>query len=209
MNNKKFEITEIIDLTENASFTLVNDDFENEATVVIKDEKIGIYFENGDIEEFGDDYTSMLNRVNELGYKFVKLMNGAHRWKKYNPNPKSRNTGDCTIRAYCAAFNISWNTAYDKASKRAKEEGFVLDDKKIVEKILTEVFGCQISSFYNKKMVKVKDRVTVKDYAMANPYGTFICHVTGHLVTIRDGKYYDSWDSGDKKIDTIYLPPEK
>ena len=66
MNNKKFEITEIIDLTENASFTLVNDDFENEATVVIKDEKIGIYFENGDIEEFGDDYTSMLNRVNEL-----------------------------------------------------------------------------------------------------------------------------------------------
>lgn len=207
MNNKKFEITEIIDLTENASFTLVNDDFENEATVVIKDEKIGIYFENGDIEEFGDDYTSMLNRVNELGYKFVKLMNGAHRWKKYNPNPKSRNTGDCTIRAYCAAFNISWDKAYDEASNYAKEEKYILDATPVVKKIVVDHFGCIEDEDYKK--TKAKDRMTVNTFAMTHPYGTYIVHIRGHLVTVKNGEYWDSWDSGDKKVDAIYKVAKK
>ena len=49
-----------------------------------------------------------------------------------------------------------------------------------------------------------KDRVTIKQWAMANPYGTYICQVTGHLVTVKNGKYYDSWDSGKKKIKGYY-----
>lgn len=200
-----FIVSTAINLLDDSSFYLIDKDFKSHGVCVIKDRVITVYFKNKTFKVFA----SPDELIEYMSDKNLKLKKIKRFWKKFNPNPFKRTTGDCTLRAYCAAFNISWNTAYDKASKRAKEEGFVLDDKKIVEKILTEVFGCQISSFYNKKMVKVKDRVTVKDYAMANPYGTFICHVTGHLVTIRDGKYYDSWDSGDKKIDTIYLPPEK
>ena len=199
-----FVVSTAINILDDSAFSLIDKDFNQHAVCVIKNKEITVYFADKTFKNFRtpDDLIDYM-REEKLRFKKIRTF-----WKKFNPNPFKRKTGDCTLRAYCAAFGISWNCAYDKASKRAKEEGYILDDTKIVEKILCEVFKCQVSSLYNKKMVKVKDRRTVKDWAMSNPYGTFICHVPGHLVTIRDGKYYDNWDSGDKKIDTIYLVPE-
>ena len=48
------------------------------------------------------------------------------------------------------------------------------------------------------------ERCTVKEFAVANPCGTFILKVHGHVVTLVDGLYYDSWDSGDKKVTMYY-----
>lgn len=200
-----FIIEELVDLNEDNTFSLVDENRENKATVVIKDKKIGIYFETGEIEEFEDDVDKMLNRVSELGYKFIKLMNGNHRWKKYNPNPKSRNIGDCTLRSYCAAFDISWDKAFDIASKIAKEDSSMI--QYVAPKILTEYFKCEIDEDYKK--TKTKDRITVNNFAMTHPYGTYILHVRSHQVTVKNGEYWDSWDSGDKKVDKIYIVPKK
>lgn len=194
-----------INLLDDASFYCIDKDFKSHAVCVIKDKVITLYFPNNKVTVCPD--TDFL--IDFLTKKSLRLKRIKKFWKKFNPNPFKRDTGDCTLRAYCAAFNISWNCAYDIASKRAKDEGFILSDKKIVEKILTEVFKCQLSSFYNKKMVKAKNRVTVKQWAMANPYGTYICHINGHIVTIKNGKYYDSWDSGERKISEVYLVPDE
>ena len=43
---------------------------------------------------------------------------------------------------------------------------------------------------------------------MTHPYGIFILHVHGQLVTVKNGEYYDTWDSGDKKVTKIYKPKE-
>lgn len=102
MDKNYFIIETYLDPTEDASYSLINEDGENQATVVIKDGKVNIYFEDGRIEEFEDDFSKMLDRVKKMNLKFMKLQNGAHRWKKYNPNPKSCNIDDraldCALR---------------------------------------------------------------------------------------------------------------
>lgn len=205
MDKKYFVINEVVDSTEDNSFTLVNDNVENMATVVIKDQEVGIYYEDGRIEEFGEDVDAMLERVNELGWRFIKLMNGNHRWRKYNPNPQSRNIGDCTLRSYCAAFGIDWEQAFDIASRIAKENSSMV--QYVADKVLVDHFGCTIDEEYKK--TKAKDRITVNAFAMTHPYGTYVLHVRQHQVTVKNGEYWDSWDSGDKKVDRIYYLPKK
>lgn len=204
---KTFIINEVVDLTEDNSFSLVDSNLENKGTVVIKDGNISLYWENSDEKiDFKDDYESMIDLVKDSDLNFIKLRNGNHRWYKYNPNPKSRNIGDCTLRSYCAAFGISWEKAFDIASRVAKENSSMI--QYVSDKVLVEEFGCTVDENYNKKKVKGKDRITVNNFAMTHPYGTYILHVRQHQVTVKNGEYWDSWDSGDKKVDTVYNLPK-
>lgn len=205
---KTFVVNHVIDLAEDASYSLINQDLENKATVVIKNEEISVYFEDGSPEEkFGKDFDKLLDMVGDRNWVFIKLMNGNHRWHKYNPNPKSRNTGDCSIRSYCAAFDIDWDKAYDIASSIAKAEKFIMDASQVCDKVLVDHFKCEIDEVYKK--TPAKQRISVNEFAMSHPYGTFVLHVRGHLVTCKNGEYWDSWDSGDKKVDRIYKVVKK
>ena len=208
MNKEKtFVINQLVDLTEDSSFTFLDaDTFENKATLVIKNEELTLYFEdNSPAKEFGKDYNAMVEYTENLGWRCFKLMDGNHRWHKYNPNPKSRNIADCTLRSYCAAFGISWEYAFDVASEIAKENSSMI--QYVSDKVLTEHFHCTVDETYNKKVVKAKDRITVNEFAMSHPYGTYILHVRQHQVTVKNGEYWDSWDSGNKKVDTVFLMP--
>ena len=206
---KYFTINEVINFEENNMFILIDDNLNNRATVVIKDEVITVYYPNGDVDDFGSNYNKLLEKVDELNYKFIKLTNAEHRWFKFNPNPKNRNIGDCTLRAYCAAFDIEWDDAFDIASEIAKENSSLIEY--VSDKVIKDHFGYDVDPDYNKKKVKAKDRITINDFAISHPYGTYILGVRKHLVTVKDGEYWDSWDSGDKKVDTVYIinKPEK
>ena len=206
---KYFTINEVINFEENNMFILIDDNLNNKATVVIKDEVITVYYPNGDVDDFGSNYNKLLEKVDELNYKFIKLTNAEHRWFKFNPNPKNRNIGDCTLRAYCAAFDIEWDDAFDIASEIAKENSSLIEY--VSDKVIKDHFGYDVDPDYNKKKVKAKDRITINDFTISHPYGTYILGVRKHLVTVKDGEYWDSWDSGDKKVDTVYIinKPEK
>ena len=191
-----------IDFTENASYSLVNEDFENVSTAVIKDGNITVYFKDGTKpQEFGARISDFMNYIEDENLMFIKLTSDKH-WKEYNPNPKGKNIGDCTLRAYCAAFDISWEEAFDIASGIAKENASMI--QYVAEKVLLEHFNCTVSDEYNKKTVKAKDRITVAEYAETHPYGTYILKIRNHVVTLKDGEYWDSWDSGSKKLDVVY-----
>jgi len=209
MNQEKtLYVNSAIDFSENGSYSLVDSSLNNNAMVVITDEKVKVYFENGDPEmDFGTDYQRLVDYANENNLTFVKLMSGDKRWKEFNPNPKERNIGDCTLRSYCAAFGISWDKAFDIASKVAKENSSMI--QYVADKVLVEEFNCVVDEKYNKKTVKSKDRIKVNEFALSHPYGTYILHVPKHQVTVINGEYWDSWDSGDKKIDTVYIVPKK
>lgn len=206
-SNKVFYINCAVDVSENSTYSLVNSNLENKACVVIKDEKSTIYFESGAPEMKFDNFEDVIKFVEDNELTFIKLLTGDKRWKEYNPNPKSRNIGDCTLRSYCAAFGISWDEAFDIASKVAKEQSSMI--QYVSDKVLTEEFNCTVDETYNKKSVKGKDRITVNEFAMTHPYGTYILHVRSHQVTVIDGMYWDSWDSGEKKIDTVYIVNKK
>ena len=208
MNQEKtFFVNSAIDFSESGTYSLVDNTLSNKATLVISDEKAKVYFESGAPEmDFGTDYEYCIQFIKDNVLTVVKLMSGDKRWKEYNPNPKERNIGDCTLRSYCAAFGISWDKAFDIASRVAKENSSMI--QYVADKVLTEEFNCVVDEKYNKKTVKGKDRITVNEFAMSHPYGTYILHVRQHQVTVIDGVYWDSWDSGDKKVDTVYIPPK-
>ena len=203
-----FYVNSAIDFSENGVYSLVDDQFENKATLVINDENVIIYFENGQPEiKFYQDYKGVIKFIQDNELTCVKLMAGNKRWHEYNPNPKSRNIGDCTLRSYCAAFNISWDKAFDIASRVAKENSSMI--QYVSDKVLIEEFNCRVDEKYNKKNIKSKDRITVNEFAMSHPYGIYILHLRQHQVTVINGEYWDSWDCGEKKIDTVYNVPKK
>ncbi len=37
---------------------------------------------------------------------------------------------------------------------------------------------------------------TIRDFAYDHPFGTYLVGTGKHVVTIIDGNYYDTWDSG-------------
>lgn len=50
---------------------------------------------------------------------------------------------------------------------------------------------------------------TVRQFADDNPEGTYILATGSHVVTVRDGDYYDSWDSGSEVPIYYYVKEEK
>ena len=42
------------------------------------------------------------------------------------------------------------------------------------------------------------DCYTVKDFCNEHPKGTFVLALSGHVVAVIDGEYFDTWESGDE-----------
>lgn len=119
------------------------------------------------------------------------------RWIEYNPNPSTSKANDCSIRAYCAAENLEWDAAYDIACRYGKNANYMPNDTTSCEQILEGEFG------YTKHKLSKEEKsngITVKDFCVKHPEGTYILDMPRHLVAVINGEYYDSWDCGKKKI---------
>lgn len=114
-------------------------------------------------------------------------------WEYYNPNPRSSNVGDCTIRAISKALNQSWQTTYAHITAT----GYILADMPSAN----HVWGAYLrKKGFCRHLIndKGKDIYTVEDFCKDNPKGCYILAIQGHVVCVIDGVYYDSWDSGNE-----------
>lgn len=193
-------VPQVIDVTEDCTITLINNDSEVEGTVVILKGKATIYREGEEPQKF-NSVDDMLDFVNQADLDFFKFIDANHRWHEFNPNPKKRNIGDCSLRAYCAAFGWDWDTAFEKASEIAKDNALMMDTHSTCEKVM-ESQGYVLDEEFKKS--KRKD-LTVNEFAMTHPYGTYLLNTHGHLLCVKDGEYWDSWDCGKKKVRRIYI----
>ena len=57
-----------------------------------------------------------------------------------------------------------------------------------------------ISMDTGEKLIEQSERYiyTVNDFCADHPTGTYILCIDGHVVTVQDGKYFDTWDSGNE-----------
>ena len=193
-------IPQIINIEENCTMTLVDSNLNNVGTVVVKEKKISLYTEDDQVTDF-KDFDALLQHVNDHDLSFYKFIDANHRWHEYNPNPKKKNVGDCSLRAYCAAFGWTWEEAFEKSSEIAKDEAIMMDTHKTCEKVM-EGEGYVLDEEFRKS--KRKD-LTVNEFALTHPYGTYFLNTHGHLLCVKDGEYWDSWDSGKKKVRRIYI----
>ena len=111
----------------------------------------------------------------------------------YNPNPDGNLVGDCVIRAISRATGQTWEQTF----KGVTDTAFKMKDMPSSN---------YVWAAYLKHRGFVKhvipdscpDCYTVRDFAEEHPRGTYILGTGTHVVTVVDGNYYDSWNSGDE-----------
>ena len=122
----------------------------------------------------------------------------------FQPNKKDLkdNYGGCSVRCICKALDLDWKEAYKKLIPYILEYqcpfmGMTLE---IYKKVFCDM-GFEYYGISNKKGSK---RPTVKEFAKDHPEGTYILSLAHHLVCVKDGKYYDTWDCGWKSLYGYY-----
>ena len=120
------------------------------------------------------------------------------RFMYYQPNNKDikDNLGDCVVRALTKAVNKTWVDVYDELVPIGRELQCMPNDKVCVERYLSEN-GFAYEGVSNKKGTK---RPTVDSFAKSHTDGVYVVKVAHHMVAVVDGKYYDTWDSGDNSM---------
>ena len=115
------------------------------------------------------------------------------RWVYYNPNPKEMKVGDCAVRACCKATYSTWNQVFADLVEIAYRRKDVLSANAVWGEYLNR-------NGYVRHEVEtyMTERSTVNDFCKTHPYGTYVLGLDGHVVAVEDGKYFDTWDSGDR-----------
>lgn len=117
------------------------------------------------------------------------------RWQYYNPNPKELVTGDCTIRALCKALDKDWDDVYIMTSAI----GQIMKEMPSANRVWGAVL--KDNGFARRDALDaLPPKFTVKDFCDAFPDGVYVLGLDGHVVTVIDGIYYDTWDSGNMRI---------
>ena len=109
----------------------------------------------------------------------------------YNPNPAGKAVGDCTVRAISMALGQGWEETYTGLCL----QGFRMCDMPSAN----HVWGAYLREHGFRRHIlpdECPDCYTVADFAADHPDGTFILAISGHVVCLKDGQWWDSWDSG-------------
>ena len=120
-------------------------------------------------------------------------------WIRKNVNPRGIITGDCVIRAIATATGYSW----DKVFWDLAHEAF---DRAEMPSWNGTWWAYLKSIGFRKHPIsdKCPDCYTIEDFCIDHPKGTYILYIpnssqgVGHVVAVRDGDYYDTWNSGNE-----------
>lgn len=109
----------------------------------------------------------------------------------FNPNPAGKQVGDCTVRAIAKATTQSWEEVYAGLAV----QGFQMADLPNAN----SVWGAYLrENGFSRSIIPdtYTNCYTVADFAEDHPQGTYILALSNHVVCVKDGSYYDAWDSG-------------
>lgn len=121
-----------------------------------------------------------------------------------NMNPDKRHTIDCVIRGVSFVTDTDWETTF----LRIAVECIKYHDMPEVN----HVWASYLKQLGFKRYF-IPDTCpvcyTVKDFCHDHPVGTYLLVIVGygtgggHVVAVRDGDYFDIWDSGNE-VPTYY-----
>ena len=136
-------------------------------------------------------------------------------FKQFNNNPKckiikrGKKKGQKEIKCDCVirCMQLAWNTDWLTAAKRLAERSFELCD--------TQTSNAVYESFCESAKIdaKIKDSFTgrkrykrVKEFAESTKGDStgYIVSVPHHLVFVKNGEYFDAWDSGNETVRKIW-----
>ena len=109
----------------------------------------------------------------------------------YNANPEHKNVGDCTVRAISKALGKSWDETYIGLVM----QGYMMGDMPSAN----HVWGAYLREQGFERQIlpnTCPDCYTVAQFAEEHPSGTYILALSGHVVCVQNGEWFDTWDSG-------------
>ena len=114
-------------------------------------------------------------------------------FKYANPNPANKHVGDCVIRAIAILTDKDWDTVYLDLI------GFGYKMKDMPSSNVTWAAYLKSNGFRQFLLPDTcPNCYTISDFAKDNTKGDFLLGTGTHVVAVRDGIYYDTWDSGDE-----------
>lgn len=121
----------------------------------------------------------------------------------YNANPKKNRVGDCVIRAISKATGMDWEKTYTEIVLKGYEMYDMPSSNAVWGTYLT-----QHGFTRNQLPYTCPDCYSIKQFCEDYPKGNYIVGTGTHVVAVLDGRYYDTWDSGDE-IPAYYFKKEE
>lgn len=112
-------------------------------------------------------------------------------YKFFNPNPQGKFVGDCTIRALCAATGLDWYEIHRQQCDLSRAMADMPSSNQVWWELL------YLYGFKKIQLLNIcPDCYTVSDFAYEHPNGIFVLGPKDHAVTVINGNWLDTWDSG-------------
>lgn len=112
----------------------------------------------------------------------------------YNANPSGKATGDCVIRAISFITGKSWEQVYMELAIEGLAHHDMMDTNSIWDEYLRK-------EGFEFEPIELCDRdrcPTIRDFVNYFQNGEYLLGTGRHLVAVRDGCYFDAWDSGNE-----------
>jgi hypothetical protein len=117
----------------------------------------------------------------------------------YNANPENKLVGDCVIRSISKITNKSWEDVYSDLAVKGLELKDMPSSNNVWANYLYDLGYVSKSLPYECPAC-----FTVNQFADKYSIGKYLVATGTHVVAIMDGKYYDTWDSGNELV-TYYF----
>lgn len=110
-----------------------------------------------------------------------------------NPNPKNKLVGDCVIRAISILLDKPWLKTYDDIV----DFGRSMYDMPSSNEVWTEYL---YANNFTRKIIPDSCPMcyTVRDFCEDHKRGEYLLATGTHVITVINGDYYDTWDSGNE-----------
>lgn len=114
-------------------------------------------------------------------------------YRYYNPNPLGKQASDCVVRGISMITGQSW----DETFLDICTVGYLTKEMPAVNK----TWGTYLESKGFKRTLlpdTCPSCYTIEQFAYDHPRGTYLVTTGTHVVAVKDGDYYDAWDSGNE-----------
>lgn len=125
----------------------------------------------------------------------MKLQITSAEFERYNANNRGNNSPDCVKRAISLAFDTPYAEVSKLLNNKMKElRAYAWNITPVFSKVISDLGG-------GKRTITEHSGTTVDSFADDHPSGAYILLTgpkegsTSHLVTVREGRVWDSWDS--------------